>query len=106
MTEAIAAIYGSAVTPTLSRTADAGLYEEETGHAGRALGDATDSLVSYRSSSYATRFRLVMATNATEIAATRMRSKTRRKRVSVMVRPTQRIMHRSRGLNAESLVSK
>ena len=61
MTEAISAIYGSAVTPTLSRTRPTpALYEEETGTPVARWGDATDSLMLYRSSSYATRFRLVM----------------------------------------------
>jgi hypothetical protein len=61
MTEAISAIYGSEVTPTLSRTRPApALYEEESGTPVARWGDANDSLMLYRSSSYAIRFRLVM----------------------------------------------
>ena len=61
MTEAISAIYGPAVTPTLSRTRPApALYEEAPGTPVARWGDATDSLMLYRSSSYATRFKLVM----------------------------------------------
>ena len=61
MTEAISAVYGARVTPTVSRprAARAG-YEEEAGRPIARWGDATHSFVLYRSSSYATRFRLVV----------------------------------------------
>jgi hypothetical protein len=61
MTEAISAVYGSEVSPTLSRTRPTpALYEEESGTPVARWGDARDSLMLYRSSSYATRFRLIM----------------------------------------------
>lgn len=61
MTEAISAIYGAEVKPTVSRTRPTpALYEEDSGTPVARWGDATDSLMLYRSSSYATRFRLVL----------------------------------------------
>jgi hypothetical protein len=61
MTEAISAIYGAPVMPTVSRTRPTpARYEEDPGTPVARCGDATDSLTLYRSSSYATRFRLVL----------------------------------------------
>ena len=65
MTEAISAVYGSEVRPTLTLTLSRtrsmpALYEEESGTPVARWGDARDSLMLYRSSSYATRFRLIM----------------------------------------------
>jgi hypothetical protein len=79
MTEAISAIYGSVVTPTLPRTRPTTApYEEESGTPIARWGDATDSLILYRSSSYATRFRLIMTA---EPVATLARTAATRARV-------------------------
>jgi len=68
MIEAISAVYGSQVTPAVSRTRPTpSAYEDESGTAVARWGDADDSLTLYRSSSYATSFRLVMT--ATSLAA-------------------------------------
>ena len=61
MTEAISAIYGSRVTPTVSRNRPTlAAYEDDSGTAVARWGDANDSLILYRATSYATRFRLVL----------------------------------------------
>ena len=61
MVEAISAVYGSQVKPTVSRTRPTpSAYEEESGTPIARWGDAADSLVLYRLSLYVTGFRLVM----------------------------------------------
>ena len=61
MIEAISAVYGSQVTPTVSRTRPRpSVYEEDSGTPVARWGDAADSLVLYRLSSYLTGFRLVV----------------------------------------------
>jgi len=68
MIEAISAIYGSQVKPTVSRARPTrSAFEEDSGVPLARWGDADDSITLYRSSSYATSFRLVMT--ATPVAA-------------------------------------
>jgi hypothetical protein len=68
MIEAISAVYGSPVKSTVSRTRPApSTDEDESGTPVARWGNADDSLTLYRSSSYATSFRLVMT--ATPLAA-------------------------------------
>jgi hypothetical protein len=68
MIEAISAVYGSQVKPPVSRTRSTpSAYEAESGTPVARWGDADDSLTLYRSSSYATSFRLIMT--ATPLAA-------------------------------------
>jgi hypothetical protein len=61
MIEAISAIYGPQVTPTVSgRRPPPSAYEGEPGTPVARWGGAEHSLMLYRSPSYATSFRLVM----------------------------------------------
>ena len=61
MIEAISAVYGSLVKPAVSKTRPtSSAYEEKSGTPLARWGDAHDTLILYRSSSYATSFRLVV----------------------------------------------
>jgi hypothetical protein len=61
MIEAIGAIYGSVVEPTVSRMGQArAAYETDPGTPVARWGNADSSLMLYRPPSYSTRFRLVM----------------------------------------------
>lgn len=78
MAEAVSTIYGAQVKPTMSRTRPTStLYEEDSGTLLARWGDATDSLMLYRSSSYATRFRLVLTAEPLAAVARRAAAQAR-----------------------------
>lgn len=61
MIEAISAIYGSQVKPTVARARPTpSTFEEQSGNPVARWGDADDSITLYRTSSYSTSFRLVL----------------------------------------------